>query len=186
MTYLSHSKDFQGVPDIFLSDPKRYHPFMQLLETLMNGPSDLTRPEREMIALLVSALNDCHYCVGSHQAVLRAHNIDNALIDGLGSGSAVGAEDKLGAALEFTRKLTLTPGGIGQGDIDAMRAAGWSDQAIEDVMGVVSAFAFLNRLVDGYGVMGSEAGFEQSGKMVAEHGYGPLTQMVGQKAAEAA
>lgn len=186
MTYLSHSKDFQGVPDIFLSDPKRYHPFMQLLETLMNGPSDLTRPEREMIALLVSSLNDCHYCVGSHQAVLRAQGIDDDLIDGLASGSGEGAGDKLRAALEFARKLTLTPGEIGQGDIDAMREAGWSDQTIEDVMGVASAFAFLNRLVDGYGIRGSENGFKQSGAMVAEHGYGPLVQMVGQKAAEAA
>ena len=186
MTYLSHSKDFQGAPDIFLSDPKRYHPFMQLLETLMNGPSDLTRPEREFIALHVSMLNDCHYCVGSHQAVLRAQGGDADLIEGLASGRMAGAGDKLRAALEFAGKLNETPGDISQSNIDAMRGAGWSDQAIEDVIGVASAFAFLNRLVDGYGVRGSEAGFRQSGAMVAEHGYGPLVQMVGQKAAEAA
>ena len=32
-----------------------------LYETLMFGPSGLNRAQREMIALLVSKLNNCHY-----------------------------------------------------------------------------------------------------------------------------
>lgn len=33
----------------------------RLYETLMRGESDLTRIEREMIAVVVSAANRCHY-----------------------------------------------------------------------------------------------------------------------------
>jgi alkylhydroperoxidase family enzyme len=32
-----------------------------LYRTIMFGPSDLSRPEREAIAVCVSAANDCHY-----------------------------------------------------------------------------------------------------------------------------
>ncbi len=34
---------------------------VQLYSHLMRGPSDLTRIQREMIALAVSAANDCYY-----------------------------------------------------------------------------------------------------------------------------
>ncbi len=33
----------------------------ELYKTLMRGKSDLTRAQREMIAVVVSAINECHY-----------------------------------------------------------------------------------------------------------------------------
>ena len=140
---------------------------------------ELSRVERETIALYVSDLNDCGYCVGSHQAVLR----------GLGAGEGGVALEQASAAmrpvLDFAHKLTLTPGAIDQVDIDTVRAAGWSDQAVEDIINVVSLFASLNRLVDGLGIAGSPAVFEKSGPMIAQHGYGPLVQALDQKAGAA-
>ncbi len=41
-------------PDVLL-------PMQRLYEALMFGPSGLTRAQREMIALVVSKLNNCHY-----------------------------------------------------------------------------------------------------------------------------
>lgn len=35
--------------------------FMQLYLQLMHGPSQLSRAQREMIAVVVSKLNKCHY-----------------------------------------------------------------------------------------------------------------------------
>lgn len=34
---------------------------LQLYKTLMFGPSELSRAQREMIAVVVSQINDCHY-----------------------------------------------------------------------------------------------------------------------------
>lgn len=34
---------------------------VSLYETLMHGPSPLSRAEREMLAVVVSRANDCHY-----------------------------------------------------------------------------------------------------------------------------
>ena len=49
-------------------------------------------------------------------------------------------DQKLRATLGFLEKLTLTPGEIAQDDIAPMRAAGVSDQAIEDAIYVCTYF----------------------------------------------
>jgi len=179
MPFLLRSQGFQSVVDVFMRDPKRYLPYAQFIAAVMSEESDLSRVERESIALYVSGLNECGYCVGSHQAVLR----------GLGADAAVApleqASARMRPVLDFARKLTLTPGAIDQADIDTVRAAGWSEQAVEDIVNVVSLFASLNRLVDGLGIAGSPAVFEKSGPMIAQHGYGPLAQALDQKAGAA-
>jgi len=181
MSFLSYSTNFQGVVDIFMRDPGRYLPFTQLLAGVMNGKSELSKPQREMIALHVSKLNHCHYCVGSHRAVLAGLGVDEATIAAVEAGSL--ADTRMKAVLAFATKLTRNPGALGQADVDSLRQTDWSDQTVEDVIGVVSLFAFLNRLVDGFGVKGSAEGFAQAGGMIAEHGYGPVVQMVQEKAA---
>lgn len=181
MSFLSYSTNFKGVVDIFTRDPSRYLPFTQLLAATMNGKSELSTPQREMIALHVSKLNDCHYCVGSHKAVLAGLGVDEATI----SAAEVGAvsDPQINAVLTFAAKLTRNPGAVVQTDVDAVRQAGWSDQTVEDIVGVVSLFGFLNRLVDGFGVKGTAEGFAQAGGMIAEHGYTPVVQMIQEKSA---
>ncbi len=180
MSFLSYSTTFKGVVDIFMHDPKGYLPFTQLMASIMDTDSELARAEREMLALYVSARNACHYCVGSHKAVLCALDVDPALIAAAEKGQS--KHSKMQAVLDFGGKLTQAPGAVDESDIAALRQVGWSDQAIEDVIKVVSLFSFLNRLVDGMGVKGSADGFVQAGRMIAEHGYGPVVQMVQGKA----
>jgi len=179
MSFLAYSTGFQGVVDVFTRDPGRYLPFTRLLTGIMSGETELTRPEREMIALHVSTLNDCEYCVGSHKAVLAALGVDRASIATVEAGAPDDSRHR--AMLAFAGKLTRTPGEIDQADVDDARAAGWSDQAVEDMIGVASLFAFLNRLVDGFGIKGSDAVFAQAGGMIAEHGYGPISAMIAGK-----
>ncbi|GMQ88303.1 MAG: hypothetical protein BMS9Abin08_1539 [Gammaproteobacteria bacterium] len=186
MSYLSYSRDFQGVGDIFLRDPVRYLPFMQLLENVMSTESELSKAQKEMIALYSSSLNGCHYCVSSHASVLASLETDEALVRSLADGSTGPLDDKLRAVFRFANKLTLEPGNISEADTDAMRSAGWSDQTIEDTICVVSTFAFLNRLADGFGVAGSDNHFEQVGGMVAAQGYQPMVKMIQQKTSCAA
>jgi uncharacterized peroxidase-related enzyme len=163
-----------------MRDPGRYLPFTKLLAGIMNGPSELSTPEREMIALYVSKLNECHYCIGSHRAVLTALSIDDKIISAVETGSM--ADARMDPVLAFAAKLTQSPGAVAQVDVDAVRKAGWSDQTVEDVICVVSLFGFLNRLADGFGIQGSAEGFAQGGGMIAQHGYGPVAQMVQDKA----
>lgn len=41
--------------------PQSMRDHVQLYRTLMHGRGGISRPEREMIGLVVSALNGCHY-----------------------------------------------------------------------------------------------------------------------------
>lgn len=74
---------------------------------------------------------------------------------------------------------------MAQADVDHVRDAGWSDQTVEDVIGVVLLFSAVNRLVDGVGIRGSAEMFAQDGEMISQNGYGPLAQMLRKKAAAA-
>lgn len=181
MSFLSYSANYQGVVDVFVHDPSRYLPFTQLLAEVMNGESEMSKPQREMIALYVSAYNNCDYCIGSHKAVLTEYGIDAATISDIEKGTH--ADKKSAALLGFAAELTKDPGAVTQADVDRLCAAGWSEQTVEDVIGVVSSFAFLNRLADGFGIKGSPTGFAQAGKMIAENGYGPVVAMLQEKAA---
>lgn len=51
MSYISYSKSFQGVADVFLRKPDRYAPLLQFIETVMVGPSALTQAEDEVFHL---------------------------------------------------------------------------------------------------------------------------------------
>lgn len=55
------------------------------------------------------------------------------------------------AMLRYVRKLTLEPALVEREDVDALRAAGFSDAAIGDIAINASLFAFMNRVVDGLG-----------------------------------
>ena len=57
---------------------------------------------------------------------------------------------KIRAALGFLQKLTLYPTDVTPADIEPMRAAGVSDQAIEDAVQVCYIFSVLTRLADAF------------------------------------
>lgn len=59
-------------------------------------------------------------------------------------------------------------------EVEAVRAAGWTDEAIYDAISVCALFNFYNRWCDGAGVhaMPAEA-HAMGGKRMAEFGYAP-------------
>ncbi len=56
------------------------------------------------------------------------------------------------AIVRYVEKLTLTPSAIGREDVNALRQAGLTDEAVLDVAQLTGYFAFVNRLADGLGV----------------------------------
>jgi hypothetical protein len=68
---------------------------------------------------------------------------------------------------------------VDQGAVDAVKAAGWSEEAIYDAITVCALFNFYNRWIDGTGVsdLGPE-GYAQSGERMKAHGYAPKGRIV--------
>ena len=54
--------------------------------------------------------------------------------------------------LDFAVKLTRTPHAVQREDIEALRAVGFSDEAIHDIVQITGLFNYYNRLADGLGI----------------------------------
>ena len=76
------------------------------------------------------------------------------------------------ALFAFLQKVNRSSNQARLEDVEQVREAGWSDEALYDAITVCALFNFYNRWVDGTGVheMPIEA-HELSGKRLAEHGY---------------
>jgi uncharacterized peroxidase-related enzyme len=78
------------------------------------------------------------------------------------------------ALFAFLDKLNHHPAEVGREDIDAVKAAGWTDEAIYDATTVCALFNFYNRWIDGTGVQGLPAAlYRFSGQRLAASGYVP-------------
>jgi uncharacterized peroxidase-related enzyme len=132
--------------------PRHLQLWNEFYEELMRGESGLTDVEREMIAVVVSTVNRCHYCMVSHGAFLRLLTGDPILVEQLRTNDMPGSlEPKQRAMLDFAVKLTEGSHRCTNADVEALREAGWSDEDIMDIAEVTAMFNFTNRLASGLG-----------------------------------
>jgi alkylhydroperoxidase family enzyme len=64
MTWVRIAEGAERMPIVVAShslNPEALEAHLELYRAVMFGPSELTRAEREAIAVCVSAANDCHY-----------------------------------------------------------------------------------------------------------------------------
>ena len=54
--------------------------------------------------------------------------------------------------LAYAVKLTQAPGEMTAADVEALRAAGFSDRDVLDIAEVTAYYAYANRIADGLGV----------------------------------
>lgn len=141
--------------------PKSILAHMHLYMEIMFSKSPLSRAEREMVAVVVSATNGCLYCKAHHGAALLQYwkTEDRVeLLKQIPLEAAVGEREQ--ALCQFAIELTLHPDYFeGVNRTENLRLAGLDDRAILDATLVVGYFNFVNRIVLGLGVeMESHAG----------------------------
>ena len=79
---------------------------------------------------------------------------------------------KLRATLGFLEKLTLRPDEVRPADVAPLRAAGVSDDAIEDAINVCALFNIYDRLADALGwYLPDRAGYAASAQNLMRRGY---------------
>jgi alkylhydroperoxidase family enzyme len=85
-------------------------------------------------------------------------------------------DEKLRATLGLLEKMTLSPGELGPADMVPLRAAGVSDQAIEEALYVAFVFNVLDRLADAFGFDLPAAGsLRRYGRLAQWLGYGMIS-----------
>lgn len=140
--------------DVFRRFPQGVPQLLQYHDAVLRGPSPLSSGERELIAAYVSGLNKCSYCHGVHTEVAREFGIAPDLAEKLLHDPELApVEPRLRPILEYVRKLTLSPARMVDEDARKVFEAGWSEEALHHAVRVCALFNFMNRLVEGMGVV---------------------------------
>ena len=81
-------------------------------------------------------------------------------------------DDRDKALFAFIEKMNEQSNQIRRGDLDRLKEAGWSEEAIYDAITVCALFRFYNAWIDATGVHDlPAAAYKLSGKRMAEQGY---------------
>lgn len=149
-------KERGPIANIFLAqglDPDALEQHLDLYETLMLSQGPLSREEREMIAVIVSAANRSAYGAIHHSEALETVEKDPAaLYKILKEFTAKRESPREKALLAYAAKLTLSPKDITKDDIKDMRDAGLTDEEILRANLIAGYFNFSNRIALGLGV----------------------------------
>ena len=134
-------------------NPEALRNHLDLYMTLMFGASGLSRAEREAIGVVVSAENDCAYCVNHHAEALRRYIKDDETLEMLMSADGLETlEPRLSNIVRYAEKLTSAPAAMTEIDLGELRAVGLDDRDILDVALVTAYFNFVNRIAMSLGV----------------------------------
>ena len=133
--------------------PSHFVGWWRYFDELMRGPSGLSKTQREMIAVVVSAESHCPYCVAAHAAALRLRTKDAELVDRLAVNYRhVELDPRDRAILDFAVKLTKTPEECGQPEIERLRQSGFTDEDILHIVEVTAIFNYNVRLATATGL----------------------------------
>lgn len=128
-------------------DIEKLDAFTGLYNTLMLGPSGLSKLEREMIAVVVSSINKCFYCLVAHGAAVRVLSGDPKLGEMLVMNYRVAALDaRQRTMLDFAALLTTASASVEEAHRQALRDVGFSDADIWDISNVAGFFNMSNRV----------------------------------------
>jgi uncharacterized peroxidase-related enzyme len=138
------------VPNVlraFAFDIAKLDAFTAMYNDLMLADSGLSKLEREMIAVVVSAVNRCYYCLTAHGAAVRQLSGDPKLGEMLVMNWRVAELDaRQTAMLTFAEKVTKASAEVTELDREALRSVGFTDRDIWDIAAVTGFFNMTNRL----------------------------------------
>ena len=131
-------------------DIEKLNAFTGLYNELMLADSGLSKLEREMIAVVVSSINRCFYCLTAHGAAVRQLSGDPILGEQLVMNYRVAdLDERQRAMLDFTALITQSSYAIEEEHRQALRDVGFSDRDIWDIINVAAFFNMTNRVASG-------------------------------------
>src|SRR5436190_177934 len=163
MTRIAFEKlrqDGEAIPEIlhlFRFKRRNTDFLVRFTEEVMRGPSPLSHGLRELIGAYFSKRNQCSFCSDAHAAAaaqyLEKDLVDEVLFDLENSRLDVAHKELfryIGKLAEHSFRVTAS-------DIQKLKKAGWSEEAIYDALTVASLFKFYNTWNGGSGVQNMKA-----------------------------
>ena len=125
-------------------------PIRELTQILMRGPSTLSEGERELIATVVSAGNECTFCSTAHTAAANILLDENSTSDAVKKDiKTAPVSNKMKALLTIASLVRQSGKSVSSEDIELARQEGASDMEIHDTVLIAALFCLYNRYVDG-------------------------------------
>lgn len=129
-------------------DPESYVARTKLFNAIMYAKGGLDRAERELGALVASAVNRCVYCASVHarryvELSGRDEVVEEIYVRGL-DGSF---DDKTKAIVDFCKTLSETPSHVTKEQVQKLRDHGMSRAEIVDLVHSAAIFGWANRLM---------------------------------------
>ena len=106
------------------------------------GEGSLGAKLREQIALATAEANGCEYCLSAHSFIGEAVGLGAAEIAAARDADAT--DDEARAALRFARAVIDAKGHVSDDDVRAVRAAGFDDGTIGEIVANVALNVFTN------------------------------------------
>ncbi len=134
---------FGKAPNIFktmANSPAALEGFLQLHGALAGGV--LSESFQEQIALCVSEINGCNYCLAAHTVMGKGAGLSED--ETIASRKGVSTDSKTQAGLEFARQLVSRQGWVSDDDYNAVTQAGYSSEEIIEIVALVAKNIFAN------------------------------------------
>lgn len=137
-------KQLGVVPNLFRlvsNSPAALEGYLGLSGALAKGRLDART--RERIALAVAQINQCGYCLAAHTYLGKnLAKLDDAEIAANRQG--VSHDAKADVAVRFAAKVAQARGQVGDADVAAVRAAGYDDAQIVEIVAHVALNVLTN------------------------------------------
>ncbi|SHG54593.1 carboxymuconolactone decarboxylase family protein [Massilia sp. CF038] len=96
----------------------------------------------EQIAVAVAQQNQCTYCLAAHTALGKGAGLTAQQLTAAQAGQS--SDPRVAAALDFARKLVERRGQVSEADVASLRAAGYGDEQIVEILAHVALNIFTN------------------------------------------
>lgn len=98
--------------------------------------------EREAIALIVSEINGCAYCLAGHTLAAIKNGFTKEETLDLRRGKS--NDDKVNAIVQLAKSITINKGHADEQALDNFYAAGFDEAALMELIGLVTVRIFTN------------------------------------------
>jgi uncharacterized peroxidase-related enzyme len=128
---------------VMAESPTTLKAYLTLSEILTHG--DFTPAEQQLLLLTVSRENGCAYCVAAHTLGGKTAKLDDQAIDAVRDGLPI-ADGKLQALRRFAETVVRNRGHVGDDDIRALLAQGYTKGHVLEVLLAASLKTISNYL----------------------------------------
>jgi uncharacterized peroxidase-related enzyme len=146
------------IPDLFrivATSPAALEGYLALNGAL--GKGQLPAAKRERIALAVAQINGCNYCLAAHSYL--GQNVAKLYATEIAANRHGTSNDaNANVAVRFAVKIANSRGAVDAADVSAVKAAGYSDAEIIEIIAHVALNMLTNYVNE---VLGTEIDFPQ-------------------------